>query len=304
VDFNNDGILDLVLGERNGYFNFYTGNGDGTLHFIGYPFDDLGNPIERNYNSSGYLDDWDEDGYIDFIAGGYDTETTTGGRFEVHLNMSDDITSPVWNSSTIDLTSSVSNKWRLTHQTFDLDRDGDKDLVLGYEMGNVWFAENIGTNSNPSFSGCIQLVCDGGDINVYTNYPGGGRARESVTDYNSDGIPDILSGCSNGWIYYFEGYNSTGIGEDPQASPPEFQMTLSEVPTAGIFSVDLTLHTDAAVEINIFDACGRIVESSNAFCQTGFESIPMDITDVPAGMYIVSVSAAENTETARLIKIN
>ena len=304
MDFNNDGILDLVLGERDGYFNFYTGNGDGTLHFIGYPYDDLGSPIERNYNSSGYLDDWNEDGYIDFIAGGYQTETTSGGILEVYLNTGDDITSPVWNASTIDLTSSVSNKWRLTHQTYDLDRDGDKDLVLGYEMGNVWFAENIGTNSNPSFSGYIQLVCDGGDINVYTNYPGGGRARESVSDYNSDGIPDILSGCSNGWIYYFEGYDGTGISEGSAASPAGFSMTLSEIPTSGMFSVNLTLPAAAVVEINIYDASGRIVESSSAFHSIGFVSVQMNITDIPAGMYIVSASAGGTMETARLIKIN
>ena len=173
MDFNDDGILDLVLGERNGYYNFYTG--DGTLHFIGRPFDTAGDSIERNYNSSGYQDDWNEDGYIDFIAGGYDVETTNGGIFHVHLNTGDDITSPVWESSVIDLTSSVCNKWRIAHQTYDLDGDGDKDLVLGYEMGNVWFAENSGTNSNPAFSGYTQLVCDGGDINVYTNYSGGGR---------------------------------------------------------------------------------------------------------------------------------
>ena len=304
MDFNNDGILDLVLGERDGYFNFYTGNGDGTLHFIGYPYDNLGIPIERNYNSSGYLDDWNEDGYIDFIAGGYETETPTGGKLEVYLNTGDDITSPVWSASTIDLTSSVSNNWRLTHQTFDLDRDGDKDLVLGYEMGNVWFAENIGTNSNPSFNGYVQLVCDGGDINVDTTYPGEGRARENVTDYNSDGIPDILVGCNEGWIYYFEGYDQTGISEGSTGSPAEFHMTLSEVPTAGIFSVNLTLPVAASVEINIFDACGRIVESSGAFHQTGFASVQMDISDIPAGMYIVSASSAGTMETARLIKID
>lgn len=304
MDFNNDGVLDLILGERDGYFNFYTGNGDGTLHFIGCPIDNLGNPIERNYNSSGYLDDWNEDGYIDFIAGGYKTETISGGILEVYLNTGESITSPVWDASSIDLTSSVSNKWRLTHQTFDLDQDGDKDLVLGYEMGNVWFAENIGTNSNPSFSGYTQLVCDGGDINVYTVYPGGGRARENVTDYNSDGIPDILSGCSNGWIYYFEGYDGTGISEGSAASPAGLYMTLSEVPTSGLFSVNLTLPAAGAVEINIFDACGRIVESSSTYHQIGIESVQMNITDIPAGMYIVSVSAAGIMETARLIKID
>lgn len=303
MDFNNDGILDLLLGERDGYYNFYTGNGDGTLHFIGHPFDTAGNPIERNYNSSGYLDDWNEDGYIDFIAGGYDVETTNGGVFQVHLNTGDDITSPVWEASVIDLTSTVCNKWRITHQTYDLDGDGDKDLVLGYEMGNVWFAENIGTNSNPSFSGYTQLVCDGGDINVYTNYNGGGRARENVADYNDDGVPDLIVGCNNGWVYYFQGYG-TGIAEEYSGSISEFQMNLSEVPTTGLFSVNLTLPVASQVEISVFDATGRLINSNNSYCQSGFGSLQMNIIDNPAGMYMVSVSVEGLTETVRLIKIN
>ncbi len=301
MDFNSDGILDLILGERDGYYNFYTGNGDGTLHFIGYPFDNAGDPIARKYNSSGYLVDWNEDGYIDFIAGGYETETVNSGKLEVHLNTGDDITSPVWNASTIDLTP-LCSFWRVTQQTFDLDMDGDKDLIFGYEMGNVWFAENIGTNIDPVFSSYIQLVCDGGKIDVYSNFSGGGRARENVTDFNSDGIPDILVGCNNGWIYCFEGY-TTGINEEASDPFAEFQMTLSAVPTTGMFSVNLTLPAAAQVEITVFDISGRAVRSVSTSCQAGSESVQMNLSDYPGGMYIVTGSVNGVTERAKLTKI-
>ena len=302
MDFNNDGILDFILGERNGYYNFYTGNGDGTLHFIGYPWDNAGNPIERNYNSAGFLDDWNEDGYIDFIAGGYNTETISGGILEVYLNTGDDITSPVWDSGTINLTSSVCNKWRITHETFDLDDDGDKDMILGYEMGNVWFAENIGTNSDPQFNGYVQLTCDGGNIDVYGNYSGGGRARENVCDYNADGIPDLLVGCSNGWVYYFEGYY-TATAEKTSASVSAFVMNLSQVPTTGAFSVNLSMPAASEVRAVVFDASGRIVASIEDHCET-CGSLGFDITNCPAGLYALRVEACGNTETAMLVKIN
>jgi hypothetical protein len=302
VDFNNDDILDLVLGERNGYYNFYTGNGDGTLHFIGHPVDEFGTPIERRYNSAAYLCDWDEDGYIDFIAGGYDSESTTAGRLEVHLNTGEDITSPVWDASVIDLTP-LCNRWRLTHQTYDLDLDGDKDLVFGYEMGNVWFAENIGTNSSPEFSGYIQLVSDGGPIDVYTNFLGGGRARENPTDYNSDGIPDLLVGCNEGWIYYFEGYTTAAAGEG-SAPVGGFQMALSGVPTTGPFSVNLALPAATQLEIVIYDASGRAVESVRACRQAGVQSIQMDLSSNDAGVYLVTAVANGVTETAKLMKID
>ncbi len=302
MDFNNDSVLDLVLGERDGFYNFYTGNGDGTLQFIGYPWDNANNPIQRNYNSSGYLDDWNEDGYIDFIAGGYETESVNGGKLEVYLNTGDDITSPIWDAVTIDLTS-VCPKWRITQQTYDLDLDGDKDLIFGYEMGNVWFAENTGTSSSPVFTSYIQLVCDGGNIDVFNNYDGGGRARENVTDYNSDGIPDILVGCSNGWIYYFEGY-TTGIAGESSATSGALHMVLSGLPTTGLFSVNLILPVASSVEITVYDAFGRALESVSGYHQAGAESIQMDISNHSTGMYIVTGSVNGVTETAKLIKIN
>ena len=48
MDFNDDGVLDLVLGERYGQYFFYTGNGDGTLHFAGHPWDDMGSRGESH----------------------------------------------------------------------------------------------------------------------------------------------------------------------------------------------------------------------------------------------------------------
>lgn len=253
MDFNNDGFLDLLVGERKGHFNFYTGNGDGTLHFIGYSYDTNIEEINRNFNSSGYLDDWNNDGFIDLITGGYDDEIPSGGILQLHLNISDDLTSPIWDASVIDLTNSVCNEYRLTHQTYDLDDDGDKDLILGSEMGPVLFAENIGAANNPLFNGFEQLQCDGGDIDVMYNYEAGGRARENVTDYNSDDIPDLLVGfCDDGGIYMFEDY-TTEISEEsltPGASN-NFQLSVSETPTAGIFTVNLITTAAYSADINI-----------------------------------------------------
>jgi hypothetical protein len=209
VDYNDDGVLDLVFGERDGYLNLYSGNGDGTLHFEGNIYDFTGNEIKTNHNSSPYLEDWNEDGYLDLILGGYMRESTTAGILHVYLNTGNDPDTPVFPPLYLDYTDFY-DRWRTTHQPFDLDDDGDKDLVLGYEMGEVFYAENIGTSEDPQFSSYAVLNTDGGPMNVYTNYQGGGRARENVFDYNNDGVPDILVGCNDGWIYVFLGYENQG----------------------------------------------------------------------------------------------
>lgn len=301
MDFNGDGVLDLVVGERYDHFSFYTGNGDGTLSFHGYPWDDGGNPIERGYNTSPWLTDWNEDGYLDFIAGGHNVETTTAGILEVHLNVSDSHTSPIWSASTIDLTP-LCNLWRLTQETHDLDGDGDKDLILGYEMGNVWFAENVGTNDDPQFSGYVQLNCDGGAINVYTTYNGGGRAREHVTDLNDDGIPDLLVGCSNGWVYYFEGYSGTGIESGP-GLPPELEMNITGTPTSGPFTVNLSLPEAAVVTVEIIDAAGRLVSRSGESLNAGPGSVGMDLSGHPAGIYLVRAEVRGDFMTGKVVRV-
>jgi hypothetical protein len=209
----------------------------------------------------------------------------------------------VWNANTIDLASTVCDKWRLTHQTYDLDGDGDKDMVLGYEDGNVWFAENTGTVGNPVFNGYTQLVCDTGDIDVGDVFNGDGRARENVVDYNNDGVPDLLVGCDKGCIFYFQGYE-TSIEEEGTAGCSAYEMTLSAVPTTGLFAMNLTLPSAAPVDIRVFDSFGRMVDSRSVYSQAGFSSVQLSITDSPAGMYMVSVSVDGVTETARTIKVD
>ena len=303
MDYNNDGILDIVVGERYDDFNFFTGNGDGTVSFSQHPWDDAGDPIVRNYNTSPYLTDWNEDGYIDFTAGGHDLQTTTGGILEVYLNTGDDPDSPVWSASTIDLTP-LCNMWRLTQETFDLDGDGDKDLVLGYEMGNVWFAENIGTNDDPQFSGYVQLTCDAGDINVYSTFSGGGRAREHVTDLNDDGIPDLLVGCSNGWVYYFEGYTDTGIGGGDAAVTGDFGIHVSGTPTTGPFSLNVTMPLPGDVTIQVIDMAGRVMFSRTETMGSGRGTVPMNVSGLPAGFYMVRARSGDEVSCHKLTVIN
>jgi hypothetical protein len=296
VDWNNDGEPDLVFGEREGHLNLYTGNGDGTLHFIGHIFDDASTEIMTNYNSSPWLVDWDEDGKLDLLVTGYLTETTTGGIVRVYPGTGDAPDSPVFEADYLDYTPFY-NKWRTTAQTVDLDADGDKDLVLGYEMGEVFFAPNTGSDENPQFSTYSVMQCDGGPINVYTNFQGGGRARENVADYNSDGILDLIVGCSNGWVYVFLGYQ-TGI-EGGSASGA-LDIDILGNPTTGAFTVDLSAPAGATTDLVVRDSSGRIVEQ---LCGTSAGIVQCDISSSPAGAYFVTATCNGASTSARLVKI-
>lgn len=294
MDWNNDGTPDLIFGERNGNLRIYTGNGDGTLHFVGNVFDNQGIEIKTNFNSSPHLVDWNEDGRLDLLLTGYLTETTNGGILRVYPGVGDEPDSPVFSATYLDYTSLYS-KWRTTAEAFDLNADGKKDLIMGYEMGEVYFAPNTGTNADPQFSGYAVLQCDAGPINVYTNFSGGGRAREHVCDYNADGVPDLMVGCNSGWIYVFLG-NTQGI-ETEAAGITGFSITVLASPCTDNIPYRLELPEGLSAGIEVYDISGRMVEHvPEAFGGDGV----LALGDHPAGVYILTASHAGERVTTKL----
>lgn len=294
MDWNNDGIPDLIHGERNGNLRIYTGNGDGTLHFVGNVFDDQGIEIKTNFNSSPHLVDWNEDGRLDLLLTGYITETTNGGILRVYPSVGDEPDSPVFSAAYLDYTGFY-NKWRTTAETFDLNADGRKDLILGYEMGEVYFAPNTGTNADPQFSGYEVMQCAAGPVNVYTNFSGGGRAREHVCDYNADGVPDLMVGCNSGWIYVFLG-NTQGI-ETGAVQIGEFSISILQSPCPGNVPYRLELPGGLAASVEVYDISGRrVAYVPQAFGGDGV----LPLGNHPAGVYIVTASHANERVTAKL----
>ena len=137
-------------------------------------------------------------------------------------------------------------------------------------------------------------------MNVYTNYQGGGRARENVFDYNSDGIPDILVGCNNGWVYVFLGY-TTSIGDG--GSDPVDQVVSLDVlgsPTTGAFQLVVYGPGTQPVEVSIFDTAGRTVDRHSL--TNGSHSF--DFSGKPAGMYLVTATNGSSTVSNRLVIID
>ncbi len=87
----------------------------------------------------------------------------------------------------------------------DWDGDGVLDIVAGNSEGRILFFRNHGTNDKPRFAPGIALTAGGREILIQPGYKGDiqgpGEARwgyvsSNVTDWNGDGLPDILFGDS------------------------------------------------------------------------------------------------------------
>ena len=78
---------------------------------------------------------------------------------------------------------------------WDLDRDGDMDLITDSDDGPVWY-ENIGTQPKP--------VMRPAGLLVQARLPGH-NPTPNLADWNGDGIPDVIVGAEDGFFYYFDG---------------------------------------------------------------------------------------------------
>ena len=77
---------------------------------------------------------------------------------------------------------------------FDLDGDGDLDLITDSDEGPVWY-ENIGNQAHP----VMRLA----GLLLQARLPGH-NPTPNVADWNGDGRPDVIVGAEDGFFYYFD----------------------------------------------------------------------------------------------------
>lgn len=91
----------------------------------------------------------------------------------------------------------------------DIDYDGDVDALVGKATGALWYYENKGTPTNPSF----QLLTDSylelkNNFFTKNKYP-------SISDINGDGLDELILGDRTGRIRIYSDFRTnTGVYQD------------------------------------------------------------------------------------------
>jgi hypothetical protein len=202
-DWNNDGRLDLVTGERNGYYTVFLRKEDSTLTNAGR-IQAHGTDIMTNNNSWPYVCDWNLDGRKDLLAG----QEGLGLPCNVYVYLNEGTDSlPVFGDSTPVLQNGIPfTDYRCVPLLVDLDRDGRRDLVLGEWYSSVRLYGNVGTDTNPVFAGYINLVQPDPDSFVNGNPP-----RINFTDWDGDGDLDMITCDYYGSVFLRRNITPTGI---------------------------------------------------------------------------------------------
>ena len=232
--------------------------------------------IDCGYSAAPAIVDWDGDGKIDMLLG------SEAGQVRLYLNDGAD-TQPVFNS----YTNIQSNGTDISHirncpQVYDLNQDGKKDLICGANDYNVYYYENVGTNSAPVFSGSESIA------NKYAGM------RLWIDDWNEDGLPDMLTSDYNGYVWIWI-QQTTGVTEGTAPSPSR---TLSASSNPFMELVTVTGEGFSAGTLHIFDVYGRTI------LEVPFSgSFAWDGSGISNGTYFVRVTDDSGSSSLRLLKL-
>jgi hypothetical protein len=191
------------MGGSDGKIRVYLNRGaDGDPLFTGYHHLQVdGVDFLCDTVSVPWIVDWNCDGRKDVICGQYD------GRICLLLNQGTD-EDPLFMEILMlqdGLEDLCVGKWS-SPACVDWNRDGRKDLIVGDGYGKIVYFENKGADEAPLFDGSVYLSDQSGEpLDVYIS------ARPCVTDWDNDGVMDILCGSArmggggikHGYIHYF-----------------------------------------------------------------------------------------------------
>ncbi len=203
-DWDGDGKKDLIVGLADGTVQvFLNQNTDADPQFGTPSYVQVGEPGSKadiDVGDRATLDivDWNNDGRYDLVMGALD------GKVRVYLNEAasgpaDFRAVTIVQNGATDLTVPSG---RSSVAVADLNGDGRKDLLLGNTEGQLLFYANVGTDAAPVFNGYEFVEAGGSPIDLL----GTPRSRPFVTDYNRDGVPDIVLGAADGLVRLYLGH--------------------------------------------------------------------------------------------------
>ena len=168
--------------------------------------------------------DWDRDGDVDLVVGNEDgrvvlLENTGEVRDRMPV-----FRSPVYFQQEADL---LKFGALATPFSVDWDSDGDEDLICGNTAGYIGFIENLDGGNPPKWNNPRYLEADGKVIRIMAGDSGSiqgpaerkwGYTTLSVTDWDGDGLLDIIVNSIWGKVIWFR---NTGTKGHPVLGPAQ-----------------------------------------------------------------------------------
>lgn len=279
MDFNDDGYKDLIVGDRNGYINYFSRLSDGSLT-VQPDITANGTTIDVGTNSAPFVVDWNNDGLLDLVIG----SESTGIPLRLYLNSG---TPSSYNFTTYESILCNGNpiNWsRCCPHIYDLNQDGKKDVICGEDYGHVYYYENVGSDSSPLFNQVVMLESNGSPI----AWPSGQTdTRIWINDWNEDGWPDMLLGNYIQYVYLYLG-NPLGIAESPVNHSSPNQIDVIQQYSPHLIQVNFSLTESQSINLNIYNLNGQKIDQIfSGTLNRGDHQLVFSTGNMSPGMYFI-----------------
>ena len=239
VDLDNDGDMDLMVGEYYGTLNYFENTGTANVPQFAAPITNPFGITQSYYLGIPCFVDLDGDGDFDLLKGEY------YGNIQYQEN--------IGTASNPNFAAQLTNPFGITQayeyafiDAGDLDNDGDYDLLVGEYYGSFLYFENTGSATIPQFQPAVSAPFG---LDTLPEI-----AAPEFVDLDGDGDLDLIVGnyYAYGNLVYYENLSSIGISEENQS----FEVNLYPNPVTN----EIFLNSKENItQVDIFDLTGRVV---------------------------------------------
>ena len=334
ADLDNDGLLDIIVGEADGNLNHYEQDAIGSASFT--LASENFNGIDVGYGSTPFFTDLDSDGLLDMFVGEEDGNLN---HYEQDAVESASFTLVSDNFNGIDV-------GHFSAPCFtDLDNDGLLDMIVGEWMGNLNHYEqdavgsasftlisdnfsgiDVGYDSAPSFTdldsdGLLDMIV-GEDYGRLIHYEQdavgsvsfiliseefngiqvGDYSKPCFTEINGDGLVDLIIGENEGGIHYFQRNEASSVDE-VQINHPSFELMQNYPnPFNASTTISFAIPNPTVISLKIYDHLGREIETLiEEYRQAGEFTVQWIAENLPSGIYLYRLEVGEHIETRKLV---
>ena len=285
-DLDNDGDLDMVLGNETGtmsYFENIAGSGnpaDYNLIQAGLT-DGSGTIIDIGVSAAPVLVDLDRDGDLDLAIG------NKSGKIAYYQNMGSPSAYNFRHETDFLGQLNVKEWWDNSGYSVPsfYDDNGSFQLFIGSKNGHVHRYDSIDNN----LQGAFRLV-----DSTFFETPTGIRSTVSVVDINGDTLPDMFMGNYRGGLTYFAG----SAEPDPDAVA-EIQEDLFRIfPNPADRYIQIVTESGISnARWELYDLTGRIISSG---ILEGTVSV-ISLESLSQGTYLIRIQKDSTFETHKII---
>lgn len=281
ADIDFDGDYDLYMGEAGFRVLFFRNTNAITPNF-NYIGDNPAGISGLGSNVAPAFVDIDDDGDFDLFTGQLDGNIlffrNNGTRFN-----------PSWANSSFNPFGLNDVGSRSKPAFCDIDWDGDYDIFIGNEAGDIIFFRNTGTKINPAFD--TPLTNPFGLSNV------GNNATLLFADIDNDDKEDLFVGSGTGNTYYFR--NTTVVSVEDEQNSSFVELRAYPNPVNNMLYVSGSYINLDQTKLSVYSILG---ERLNVDINWNGSAAAINLIDLTPGIYILVIKNEVMSYSMKIIK--